>query len=116
VSVTDEPEIALTPLLEMAISENQDKLGEARPRETHLAIWVTRSDVSADPAKTSPPELPDEIDSLWVLLNYLDAKFHVSLMANHVERPSLASARTPPRGASSILVNMALPNRLSGHG
>lgn len=62
-------------LLRTAMAANVDKLREARPRETHLAVWLNRSDVSPDPARTRAPELPDGIDVLWVLLGYFNAKW-----------------------------------------
>jgi hypothetical protein len=61
-------------LLRHAVADNSSKLEEARPRETHLVVWVARSGVSADPALTPPPPLPDAIDVLWVMLDYYTAK------------------------------------------
>ena len=62
-------------LLRSAMAENVDKLREARPRETHLVVTLDRSDVSADPARTPPPDLLEGIDVLWVLLGYYKAKW-----------------------------------------
>ncbi len=62
-------------LLRTAMAANVDKLREARPRETHLAVWLNRSDMSPDPARTPAPKLPDGIDVLWVLLGYFNAKW-----------------------------------------
>jgi hypothetical protein len=60
-------------ILRAVIAANIDKLREARPRETHLGVYVSRP-VSADPARTPPPSLPDGIDALWVLFDYYNAK------------------------------------------
>ena len=57
------------------MAANVDKLREARPRETHLVVWLDRSGLSPDPARTPAPELPDDIDVLWVLLGYFNAKW-----------------------------------------
>lgn len=53
--------------LAKAVADNGAKLAEARPRETHLAVLVDRWQCSNDPARTSPPVLPAEIDMLWVV-------------------------------------------------
>jgi hypothetical protein len=62
-------------LLRAVMAANVDKLREARPWETHLAVWLNRSDMSPDPAHTPAPKLPDGIDVLWVLLGYFNAKW-----------------------------------------
>jgi hypothetical protein len=62
-------------LLRTAMAANVDKLREARPRETHLVVTLGRFDLSPDPVRTPPPELPDDIDVLWVLLGYYNAKW-----------------------------------------
>jgi len=59
--------VGFTELIAKELRANAAKLGEARPRETHLAILVGRWDLSAFPAKTAPPALPDEIDVLWIV-------------------------------------------------
>jgi hypothetical protein len=59
--------LGFTSLLEGAIAQNAAKLGEARPRETHLAVLVFRWDLSDDPTETPPPTLPEEVDALWVV-------------------------------------------------
>jgi len=61
-------------LLRFAVSDNAAKLGETRPRETHLLVHVGIP-VSADPSLTPPPSLPEEIDVLWVHLGYWNAKY-----------------------------------------
>ena len=61
--------------LRTAMAANADKLREAKPRETHLVVWLNRPDVSPDPAHTPAPRLSDGIDVLWVLLGYYNAKF-----------------------------------------
>ena len=62
-------------LLQRAMAENVDKLREAKPRETHLVVTLDRSDVTADPARTPPPELLEGINVLWVMLVYYNAKW-----------------------------------------
>jgi hypothetical protein len=62
-------------LLRHAVEDNASKLEEARPRETHLVVWEARSGLSADPALTPPPPLPDAVDVLWVMLGYYTAKW-----------------------------------------
>jgi hypothetical protein len=62
-------------LLRNTIAANIDKLREARPRQTHLVVTLERSDVSADPADTPPPQLPEGIDVLWLLPGYYNAKW-----------------------------------------
>jgi hypothetical protein len=62
-------------LLQCAMADNVDKLREARPRETHLVVTLDRSDLSADPAYTPPPDLLEGIDVLWVVLGYYNAKW-----------------------------------------
>ncbi len=63
------------PELTGAIAQNAAKLEAARPRETHLVVCHDRSDLSADPLATPPPELPDAIDVLWVTFGYYQAKY-----------------------------------------
>jgi hypothetical protein len=60
-------------LLRAVIAANVDKLREASPREAHLGVYASRP-VSADPARTPPPSLPDGVDGLWVLFDYYNAK------------------------------------------
>jgi hypothetical protein len=59
----------------LVVDENADKLREAKPREAHLVVTLDRSDVSADPARTPPPELLEGISVLWVMLGYYNAKW-----------------------------------------
>jgi len=59
--------LGFTDLLAEAVANNAAKLGEARPRETHLAVLVVRWDLSEAPSETRPPVLPDEVDVLWVV-------------------------------------------------
>jgi hypothetical protein len=56
--------------LRAVIRENAQKLGEARPRRTHLAIDVARFDASRYPHQTPPGRLPPEIDMVWVVHRY----------------------------------------------
>jgi hypothetical protein len=56
-----------TDLLDDAVASNAAKLGESRPRETHLAVLVLRWDLSEAASETSVPVLPDEIDVVWVV-------------------------------------------------
>ena len=65
-------------LLRFAVADNLEKLREVRPRETHLFVTVGLA-VSADPAATPPPALPDGIDVLWVYLGYWNAKHEYRL-------------------------------------
>ena len=62
-------------LLQRAMADNVDKLRKARPRETHLVVTLDRSDLSANPAHTPPPDLLEGIDVLWVVLGYYNAKW-----------------------------------------
>jgi hypothetical protein len=62
-------------LLRSTLESNAEKLAEAQPREGHLAVTLDRGDFSTDPADTPPPELPEGIDQLWVLLGYFNAKW-----------------------------------------
>lgn len=62
-------------LLRERIEVKREALAESRPRETHLAVWTSRTDISADPADTPPPQLPSEVDTLWVVLGYYTAKW-----------------------------------------
>jgi hypothetical protein len=75
-------------LLRSAMAENVDKLREARPRETHLVVTLDRSDVSADPARTPPPDLLEGIDVLWVLLGYYKAKWTYRVWRTTGSRPA----------------------------
>jgi len=61
-------------ILRFAVSDNAAKLGETRPRETHLLVHVDLP-VSADPSQTPPPPLPEEVDVLWVHLGYWNSKY-----------------------------------------
>ena len=45
-------------LLRDAMTENVDKLREAKPRETHLVVTLDRSDLSPDPVRTPAPNCP----------------------------------------------------------
>jgi hypothetical protein len=93
-------------LLRTAMAANVDKLREARPRETHLVVTLDRSDLSPAPVRTPPPELPDGIDVLWVLLGYYNAKWTYRLWRTtasdrrwHLLRHPLGK---PPRVASGF--------------
>lgn len=55
------------PELDRLIEDNAEKLAEARPRSTHLAVPVVDWRVSDDPSLTPPPQLPPAIDVLWVI-------------------------------------------------
>jgi hypothetical protein len=61
-------------LLRFALVDNAGKLGEMRPRETHLLVHVNIP-VSADPLLTPAPSLPSEVDVLWVHLGYWNSKY-----------------------------------------
>lgn len=66
-------------LLRFAMGDNVAKLREAklretRPRETHLFVAVGLP-VWSDPARTTPPPLPEGLDTLWVYLGYWNAKY-----------------------------------------
>lgn len=74
VSGTQE-ELDLSALLSTAMSDNVTKLHEAAYPESHLVVAVDRHIVSADPARTPPPQLPDGVDVLWVFLGYFNAKW-----------------------------------------
>jgi hypothetical protein len=67
-------ESGFSTLLRHAIADNAVKLGETRPRETHLLVELGIR-VSNDPTHTPPPRLPPAIDVLWVYLGYWNAKF-----------------------------------------
>lgn len=56
-----------TTALQSIVNRKASTLGETRPRQTHLAVLVTRWDFSDAPEATSPPMLPEEIDVLWVV-------------------------------------------------
>lgn len=89
-------------LLRHAIAANAAKLGEARPRETHLVVIVDRSDLSAEPSLTPPLRLPEEIDTLWVLLGYFNAKYTYRLWRTGAESQQWDLLMHPlgePRGA-----------------
>lgn len=58
-----------------AIEDNRAKLGEARPRETHLVVVALRYGLSSEPSLTPPPTLTEEIDHLWVMHAYFNAKW-----------------------------------------
>ena len=75
ISNAQESDDDLSALLQEAMTDNVEKLREARPRETHLVVTLDRSDLSPDPVRTPAPELPDGIDVLWVLLGYFNAKW-----------------------------------------
>ena len=62
-------------LLRDAIACNRVKLGDCRPRETHLVVTLDRPDVSASPLDTPVPQLPSEVDVLWIVLGYYNAKW-----------------------------------------
>ena len=53
--------------LEGAIAANAVKLGQSRPRETHLAVLVHDAHASRFESETPPPALPAGIDYLWVI-------------------------------------------------
>ena len=52
--------------LDQAIEDNRSKLGSADGYERHLAVDV-RARRASDPGRTSVPDLPVEIDYLWVV-------------------------------------------------
>lgn len=56
--------------LREVVRSNSRKLDQARPRRTHLAVDVARFDASRYPHQTPPPELPPEIDMLWIIHRY----------------------------------------------
>lgn len=53
--------------LDQIVEDNREKLGEARPNRTHLAVPVIDWRASDRASDTPPPRLPSEIDVLWVL-------------------------------------------------
>ena len=59
--------LGFTDLLAQVVADNAVKLGEARPRETHLAVLVGRWDLSNEASETAPPALPDDVDVLWIV-------------------------------------------------
>jgi hypothetical protein len=59
--------LGFTEHLAKAVVDNAAKLGEARPRDTHLAVLVVRWDLSDSPAETAPPSLPPGVDALWIV-------------------------------------------------
>lgn len=60
---------SVEPLLAV-VEANRIKLGEARPRKTHLLVEIRRPDFSVDLAGAPVPKLPPEIDFLWVLFSW----------------------------------------------
>ena len=50
-----------------ALEAKRETLGLEQDLERHLGVWVDRWDVSNEPAHTPAPELPPEIDVLWVV-------------------------------------------------
>jgi len=56
--------------LSRAVADNSGKLGEAPGLELHLAVLVDRFDASTEPALTSVPSFPKELDMLWVVHRY----------------------------------------------
>lgn len=50
-----------------ALEDNSAKLGEARPRETHLAVHVRRPEMSSDLSEADTLQLPGEVDVLWLM-------------------------------------------------
>ena len=55
------------PRLQQAAEANAEKLGKARPRQTHLAIRVGPPECSPDPRLCAVPDVGG-IDRFWVLL------------------------------------------------
>jgi hypothetical protein len=54
--------------LEAVVEDNAGKLGETGPEyEHHLGVIVDRFDASDFPHLTPPPELPAEIEILWIV-------------------------------------------------
>jgi hypothetical protein len=53
--------------LHAALAANAAKLGQSRPRETHLAVLVHDAHASRFESETRPPTLPREVDYLWVI-------------------------------------------------
>jgi hypothetical protein len=54
--------------LESVVEDNATKLGETGPGyEHHLGVIVDRFDASDFPHLTPPPELPAEVDVLWIV-------------------------------------------------
>jgi hypothetical protein len=49
------------------VDDNAAKLGECRPRETHLAVGVVRFGAARDPDQSTVPALPSTVDHLWVI-------------------------------------------------
>jgi len=52
--------------IQSVVESNAGKLHAARPRETHLAIWVEPLECSPDPRLTAAPR-SDHADWVWVL-------------------------------------------------
>jgi hypothetical protein len=53
--------------LQEAIDDNAAKLGEVDGHERHLGVLVVRFDASTFPTETPLPELPPEVDVLWIV-------------------------------------------------
>jgi hypothetical protein len=53
--------------LDRAVSDNVKKVGEALGLAHHLGVLVDRFDASAFADLTPVPDLPTEVDVLWVL-------------------------------------------------
>jgi hypothetical protein len=53
--------------LSETIAGNAAKLGEASGHERHLAVLIDRFDAAPDPSLTQVPEMPPELDCLWVV-------------------------------------------------
>jgi hypothetical protein len=82
-------------LLRSAMAANVAKLREARPRETHLVVTLNRSDLSANPARTPPPDLLEGIDRTMGLARLLQRQVDLPRVANNGRRPSLAASASP---------------------
>jgi hypothetical protein len=58
---------SFTPELVEALDRKREVLGLERDRERHLGILVERWDRSNEPEDTPVPEIPAEIDVLWIV-------------------------------------------------
>lgn len=60
--------VGFGPFLDAVVEDNAGKLGETGPEyEHHLGLLVDRFDASDFPHLTPPPELPQEINVLWIV-------------------------------------------------
>lgn len=74
--------------LALEVARNATKLGQAAPRESHLAVLSYDLLASRLPTKTAPPELPSQVDYLWVIHSW-------------PETPGLVEVWLAARGESS---------------